>query len=116
MTRTYEIPDSLDQNVRLLAERVLTGDTSAVRPMIDAFLETDRTGQTLTAGYAERLEDTLHAFKSAVLKGTVGSDEYGGNYAHAGDCLMRASKVKALQSAYFTIEREAKTLNRSGLS
>lgn len=104
---------TISNDMKALAKAVLQDDVTAAGALVDLCAESWDDRERFTKGYLNRLEDTLQAFKHAIVKNTIRISQDG---MYQGDALIRSSQVKALHSTYFKLEAEAKSLNRQGLS
>jgi hypothetical protein len=94
-------------DMRALATAVLAGDAFACLALADCVVENaSGNRERVNREYVELLEDTLHAYKTAVQFSK--NDRY--------NHFLAVSDVQTLYSSYFKCERMARTLNRQGLS
>jgi hypothetical protein len=106
-----EIDENLNPDLKKLAFAVLSGDASAINPMVDCYIENMKEGPRITPDYVETLEDCLHNIGNMLLKARDRGDDPYNN-----DARLYDYEVGLIYKDLFNLERYARTLGRMGLS
>jgi hypothetical protein len=113
---------SLD--MRLLAQAVLDGDSTAALALADLVTEQWNSGERLSLIYVERIEEFLQLVRSTLFRNRIDhvtclykQDSEGAAVQTLSNCVvLRDWEVDALSTGYFKLEQLARSLNRQNLS